>query len=279
MKSLEKIVQRLIINGTLTDQPGLFYGKTGIAVFFFHCARQTGNQLYQDYAMELIEKIQEQIADTASVRYDTGLAGIGVGFEYFLQSGFLVADDNIFDDFDTKMYNTAMYEQYPNLSLVEGLTGWGRYFIYRLQGNGYEKDKSHKALTHIAMEIERKMMKNEVSKNEQPDVYRFLYDLTSLPGYAVKYKNTLLLCRKWKCISEPNVQKLFPYMNQLQRLYVYMKYFKIELIEEINQEWEKWKANENHFLMDMGLLKGWTNEGLLYLSYTYQKEYSWLNLF
>ena len=34
MKSLEKIVQKLIINGTLSDQPGLFYGKTGIAVFF-----------------------------------------------------------------------------------------------------------------------------------------------------------------------------------------------------------------------------------------------------
>jgi hypothetical protein len=35
MKSLEKIIQALIVNGSLTEQPGLFYGKTGIAVFSF----------------------------------------------------------------------------------------------------------------------------------------------------------------------------------------------------------------------------------------------------
>jgi hypothetical protein len=50
MKQLDKIVQTLIINGTLTEQPGLFYGKTGIAVFFFHYGRQTGNRLFQEYA-------------------------------------------------------------------------------------------------------------------------------------------------------------------------------------------------------------------------------------
>ena len=55
MESEDKIVGKLIINGTLTEQPGLFYGKTGIAVFFFHYARQTNNKLYQNYAMDLIE--------------------------------------------------------------------------------------------------------------------------------------------------------------------------------------------------------------------------------
>ena len=49
LKSLGKAVQTLIINGTFTDQPGLFYGKTGIAVFFFYYARLTGNELYQDF--------------------------------------------------------------------------------------------------------------------------------------------------------------------------------------------------------------------------------------
>ena len=38
MKPLEKIVETLIINGTLAEQAGLFYGKTGIAVFFFYYA-------------------------------------------------------------------------------------------------------------------------------------------------------------------------------------------------------------------------------------------------
>ena len=39
MKSLEKIVETLIINSTLAEQAGLFYGKTGIAVFFLHYAK------------------------------------------------------------------------------------------------------------------------------------------------------------------------------------------------------------------------------------------------
>ena len=161
MKPLEKIVQTLIINGILTEQPGLFYGKTGIAVFFFHYARQTGNELFQDYAMDLIEGIQEQITVTTSARYDTGIAGIGVGFEYFLQNVFLEAEDSsIFDDFDARMYRAAMYEPYPDLSLESGFTGWGRYFIYRLYCNSHKNSKLHEALTHIADEIAQKVQAN-----------------------------------------------------------------------------------------------------------------------
>ena len=132
MNKIDKILQTLIINGTLTEQPGLFYGKTGIAVFFFHYAQQTGNELFQNYAFDLIEEIQKQITNTLSAQYDTGIAGIGVGFEYILQNGFMEADDDIFEDFDARMYRIAMYEPYPDLSLEGGLTGWGRYFLYRL---------------------------------------------------------------------------------------------------------------------------------------------------
>ena len=279
MKSLEKIVETLVINGTLTDTPGLFYGKTGIAVFFFHYAQQTGNALYQDYAMNLIEGIQEQITVTSSVRYDVGLAGIGAGFEYLMQNGFLEAEDeDIFEDFDARMFRTALYEPYPDLSFEGGLTGWGRYFIYRLRGKGQKSDKLNKALTHIVHEIVRNVMKNKVLENEQPDVYRFLHDITELPGYADKCNKALQKCRKWECVQKPEVKKLFPYMNQLLRLYACMKYFKMDLTEEIDLEWEDWKEKENHSLTDMGLLNGWANEGLLYLSYTRQKDYSLMNL-
>ncbi len=105
MNSIEKVVQKLIINGTLTECPGLYYGKTGIAVFFFHYARQTENELFRTYAMDLVEEIQQQITVTISARYDVGLAGIGTGFEYFLQNNLLEAeDDDIFENFDARMY-------------------------------------------------------------------------------------------------------------------------------------------------------------------------------
>ena len=277
MKPLEKIVQTLIINGTLIDQPGLFYGKTGIAVFFFHYARQTGNELFQDYAIELIEEVQKQITAEISARYDTGLAGIGVGFEYFLQNGFLEADDDIFEDFDAKMYRVAMYEPYLNLSLEVGLTGWGQYFINRLSGNGQKNDKLHEALTHIAKEITNRVLRNNVSEYEQPDVFRFLHDLVILPDFAEKYDQSLEQCKKWKCVCEPDVAKLFPHMNYLQRLYACRHYFNMDLTEKIGQEWERWEKTDDA-IMDLGLPNGMSSNALLHLTRLHENNSSWVKL-
>jgi len=35
MDTLDNILETLIINGSLNEHPGLFYGKTGIALFSF----------------------------------------------------------------------------------------------------------------------------------------------------------------------------------------------------------------------------------------------------
>jgi len=279
MKTLEKIVEKLIINGSLTEQPGLFYGKTGIAVFFFHYARHTGNDLFQDYAMYLIEMVQKQIANTSIPRYDIGLAGIGVGFEYLLQNDFLEVDDNdFFEDFDALMCRATLHEQYPDLNMHGGLTGFGRYFIYRLNGN-YKKDKElHEALTNIAGKIIHQVAEDSVPENEQPDVFRFLYDLTKLNRYTEKYSNVLHQCRKWKCINEPDTKKIFPYLSNLQRLYTCQKYFNIHLADEITQEWKIWEETGHDSAVNPGLLYGWTSDALLHLTYLNKNNISWINL-
>jgi len=279
MKSIENILQTLIINGTLTEPPGLFNGKTGMAVFFFHYARLSGKEMFEEYALDLIEEVRKQITIMVPPRYDTGLAGIGVGFEYILQNNFMEADDDeIFEDFDARMYRNAMYEPYFDLSLERGLTGWGRYFIYRLRRNRKKQNKLHEALTHIANEITNKIAENTIPENEQPDVYRFFHDLTTLPIFSKKFLNSLQQCRKWKCISEPDVQKLFPYMEHLQRLYTFQNYFNMDLNEKIAQEWKNWEELKNNSLTDIGLLKGWTAEGLLHLIYSHNHDVSWISL-
>jgi len=154
----------------------------------------------------------------------------------------------------------------------------GRYFVFRLRGKGQKTKKLHKALTYIASEIARKVKKKMVSENEQPDVYRFLFDLVSLPDYSEKYSISFQKCREWKCIEKPNVQKIFPYMNNLQRLYTCQNYLSMDLTDEIGFEWKKWEEKESNFLTDMGLLMGWANEGLLHLLYNHQNDYSWFNL-
>jgi len=280
MKSLDKIVETLLINGSLLETSGLFHGKTGIAIYFFHYARHTGNDLFVDYAMDLIEDVQNQINSVKyHVRYDTGLAGIGCGFEYILQNGFLEADNSdIFEDFDDRMFRATMYEPYPNFSLESGLTGWGRYFIYRISGNLHKNFKLHEALSHIAEEISKKILEHAIPETEQPDVYRFLCDLSTLPGYSFKYDNSLRLCRQWKNIFVPNLQNIFPYMSDLLRLYSCQKYFNIDLSVEIRKEWENWKDSFCYPLADMGLLSGWANDGLMYLTFINNDNVSWMNL-
>jgi lantibiotic modifying enzyme len=88
-KDLQQIADMLLLNGTLTECPGLIHGKMGIAIFFFHYAKFTGNELFADYAMDVISELLDQIHVNSPADYERGLAGIGVGFDYLVQHGFL----------------------------------------------------------------------------------------------------------------------------------------------------------------------------------------------
>ena len=78
-QNLQQIAKMLLLNGTLTECPGLVHGKMGIAAFFFHYAQYTGNELFADYAMDLIGEMLNQIHVNSPADYEKGLAGIGVG--------------------------------------------------------------------------------------------------------------------------------------------------------------------------------------------------------
>ena len=67
-------------------------------------------------------------------------------------------------------------------------------------------------------------------------------------------------------------------MNDLQRLYVCQNYFEPDFSDEIEKEWERWKEQDNNPLTDMGLLKGLTLDGLLYLTSFHNLDISWINL-
>jgi len=277
MEQLDKIVEMLTDDGNFTEQPGLFYGKIGIAVFFFHYARFSGNTSFLDYAMALIEKAQKQITDKTTMRYDIGISGIGVAVEYLLQNDFLEADDKyLFEEFDDRMYRAAMHDPYSGFGLEGSLTGWGRYFIFRLRSNEPDKSKLHEALLEIAKTISKKIKLNKVVEKERPDVYSFFHDLTSIPGYAGQFAHSLHQCKEWRCISHPDTYKLFPYLGALQRLYVCQNYFNMDLTKEIEQEWKNRKEPDNNANTNMGLLNGWAAEGMLYLTRFYNLSDEWM---
>lgn len=164
---LSQIVDRLLLNGTLTKCPGLMHGKLGIAIFFFEYAHYTGEVLFEEYAWDLITAIQEQIHANYRPDYEKGIAGIGVGIDYLVRHGFIEAEKDLFEDFDERMYRAVMYDPFANYSRDEGLSGYGWYWLHRTASQ-----MAGECLSLIVEQIESN--NRNLSANEERDTYFFL---------------------------------------------------------------------------------------------------------
>lgn len=106
---LQRIANVLLLNTSFIDNPGLLKGKMGIAIFFYHYARYTGNKIFEDYAGELIDEIYEEINKNTPLDFEDGLTAIGWGIEYLVQNGFVGADtDEILEEIDKAVYQKIL---------------------------------------------------------------------------------------------------------------------------------------------------------------------------
>lgn len=179
-KQLSQIVDMLILNGTLTECPGLIHGKMGLSIFFFQYAKYTKNMLFADYAFDLIGEIQDQIHINSPADNERGLAGIGTGIGYLIQNNFLSVEDDIFEDLDQRMIRAVLYEPWLNFSMYKGSAGYGRYWISRLH---YKSSciPAQKCLLYIIERTVEKLPK--MSIEEQIDAYCLLCDLQRESGF------------------------------------------------------------------------------------------------
>ena len=273
-KQLSHIVGTLLLNGTLTECPGLVHGKMGIAIFFFHYTQYTKNMLFADYALDLIGEIQNQIHVNSPADYEKGIAGIGIGIDYLIRNNFLIVEDDIFEDLDQRMYRAVMYDPWQDFSLYDGLTGYGRYWISRLR---YQKPstQARECLWHIVELIKGKL--SEVLPEERTGIYSFLLDLQEISGYE-NCGSLLEQYKKW------DVNKNFHCLGNSTVGYIAHKiqtsrYFHKTSQDEIdnilkqlpNLDMEKPPAT-------MGLLSGYAGEGLLRLTALNSTDLSWMQL-
>ncbi len=132
----QRIVNTLLLNASFIDNPGLMHGKMGIAISFFHLARETGNSVYEDYAGELIDEIYEEIHAKTLCGFENGLAGIGCGIEYLVQNKFIDADTNeVLEEFDNKIIHEITFHTPLGIGILNGMSGYILYFYYRLSSN------------------------------------------------------------------------------------------------------------------------------------------------
>jgi len=194
-KILKYISETLIQNEVNVSNPGLIYGKMGLAVFYFHYARYTGDQSFEEYAMILMEKLQEQIQQQHTINYRDGLAGIGTGIEYLVRNGFLEADTNeVLEDLDKEIFRATVFGNHADVSLFTGLSGLGRYLLFRVEGKYANDDyistlDNKMLLIHITDAFERKYPSMKTAEIEE--VFFFLHAMEQTNIFPTKAKQLL----------------------------------------------------------------------------------------
>lgn len=278
-KNIQQVADMILLNGTLTECPGLVYGKTGIAIFFFHYAQYTGNMLFADYAMDLILEMQDQIHANSSANYEKGIAGISVGIDYLIRNNFLITEDDICEDFDERMHRAVMHDPWQGFSLYDGLIGYGRYWISRLRQQPLSV-QAQECLMCIAERIEENLP--DISEEEQTDVYCFLCDLHEISGFD-RCSRLWEQCQKWN-LSSVNINRRFPrfgnsVIGNSMRIYHCNHYFNDTLQGEIDIPLKQIPdLDMNKPPVAMGLLTGYAGEGLLRLAALDATNISWMQL-
>ena len=279
-KDLKQIADMLLLNGTLTESPGLVHGKMGIAVFFFHYAQFTGNVLFADYAMDLIGGMLDQIHVNSPADYEKGLAGIGIGIDYLIQNNFLSVEDDICEDFDERMVRAVMYDPYPDFSQYGGLTGYGRYWVTRLH-NQSSSMLARECLLHIVELIEIQL--NNITNTEQTEVFCFLHDLQKISGFD-RSIGVLDQCQRIWDLQALEVIPRLSYLgnsvvSDVVHIYQHNRYFSGILQDRIGLAFRQMPDLDMEKAPDgTGLLDGYAGEGMLRLTALDQTIMSWMNL-
>ena len=270
-EQLSQVANMLLLNGTLTESPGLVHGKMGLAIFFFHYAQYTENMLFANYAVDLIGEMQNQIHLNSPADYEKGIAGIGVGIDYLIRNDFLLVEDDICEDFDQRMVRAVMYDPWQDFSMYDGLTGYGRYWISRLR---YQEPavQAQECLGYIVQLLEENLA--DIPSEEQTDVYCFLYELQRISGYE-SCNGLLEQCRKWeakKSFSRLGDSTISNFIRKVQSCRYLNDTNQNEIDTILNQIAD---LDTEKPPVSMGLLTGYAGEGLLRLEALRKTDHSW----
>lgn len=194
---LYEMVKQLEKEVLFMRNPGLIYGKMGIAIFFFKYARYSGNYLYEDAAMQIIDSILEKLEETTPVDYASGLEGIGVGLEYLMQNSFIEADSNeVLQEMDDRIIHVVHARLVNNASLENGVCGIGRYLVYRIKGRQAGDDNLQTLLNkeYLIYLIDWLEELFPVSTEYLKDIQDLLCEIFLLGIYITKVEELLEKC-------------------------------------------------------------------------------------
>ncbi|RXQ97404.1 hypothetical protein EO244_00510 [Ancylomarina salipaludis] len=169
-----RVENMLLLNSSFIKNIGLMHGKMGISIFFYHLAQKSSQDIYQNYAEELIDEIYDEINDSASIDFENGLAGIGWGIEYLAQNGFIDANtDDVLEEFDRLLFEEISNDTSKKVELLDGLIGIGFYFLKRVQnlkGDSSKTSLNIQALIHLFELFDKKLTCQQIEEWLSDDI-------------------------------------------------------------------------------------------------------------
>ena len=264
-ETLQAIAQEL--SHIRNEDIGLISGKMGAVIFFFHYARYTGNKYYEDIAMTFFDDVQLQLQVRTVTSYRHGVAGIGIAIDYLIENEFIAADEDILDDFDQSLLAADLYNSETDLSLYDGLIGYGWYWLGRL--NGKSKSDAISVFTEIMFFVRQKF--RNLSIKERFDVHSFLFELGCTPEFGKNVYSMFDAFRRntFHCIPESSYPRLIKSpAGEMARKYL------------LNRYWRFDGFHPSFPMMDENLSGSKTLawDGLYVLSVLSTKENAWIGL-
>jgi hypothetical protein len=124
---LHRISKRLMLNSDFTDDLGLEKGKSSGIIFFYNYFRFTGLNVYEEFANELLDEMQNCIKNYNS-DFRKSICGIGLCFEYLIQNQFIEVEDGFMEEFDIHIMK---YIDIRSKRIDNGLIGAAYYVVLR----------------------------------------------------------------------------------------------------------------------------------------------------
>lgn len=187
----------LLLNSSFIKNLGLMHGKMGIAIYFFHLAKETQNVSFRDFAEKLIDEIFEEIDISTPLDFENGLAGIGWGIEYLVQEGFIEGNtDEVLKDIDNQLL--LFKDLFRGMKFPNSLIGLGTYFLKRIQNqstlNSRETETIKKQmLLYVVNELELQIKETGiVSLIHGPQYFEHSWDYALVINFLLQtYKLNL----------------------------------------------------------------------------------------
>jgi hypothetical protein len=124
---------------------GLFSGKMGICIYFYHQAQFIQSKEYESFSEKLLDSIYSQLSIKSLINLEDGLIGICLGLNYLIDKGFLKGNiNNVLSELDDKIYQATWLILKNNSSssteTMNNVFEVALYFSIRLQNTKLNKN-------------------------------------------------------------------------------------------------------------------------------------------